>query len=384
MRVEAFLSWRYLFRGKAHHIPFINVVACIGVIVGVATLVIVMSVMNGFDRDLADKLLSFNHHLIIESLNPETLYRVKDKIKKMPGVKNVSLYAQTQVFCQFDDLITPVMVRGIDFQDKEERKLFYQFVREERKSQGFFAGEGLYRRFFFKDNISFYPLDKKPKLKEVPLRGTFKIGLYDLDNSYLIGSIEEVLNLSGNYALFLGVRTDRPFAVNSLKQKIETRYPALMVNSWIDINRVLFSALKLEKITMFFILSLIILVATFSIFSILMVKVVEKTKETGILRAVGFTARQVLSVFTFQGLLLSLIGIVLGLAAGTGVCYLLDTYQFIPIPEEIYYLDRLPVYIEKTDLYAVSGISLVLAFVASVVPALRAFRLSICEALRYE
>lgn len=384
MRVEFFLAWRYLFRGKAHHIPFVSVVSCIGIVLGVATLVIVMSVMNGFDRDLAGKLLSFNYHLIVESYTPAALYEVKDEIKKLDDVESASLYAQTQVFCQCDDYIIPVAVRGIDFSDQQEKKLFYSFVRKETGDQGFFAGEALQQRFYLKDNISFYPLHKKPKLQEVPLRGIFRIGLYDLDSSYLIGSLEDTIALSDHYGLFLGVRTYHPFEAEKVKKRIERAYPSLIVSTWIDMNRVLFSALKLEKITMFFILSLIILVATFSVFSILMVKVVEKTKETGILKAVGFTAGNITAIFTLQGFILSVVGIVAGLAAGTGVCYLLEHYHFIEIPKEIYYIDYLPVYVSYRDLGAISLVSLLLSLAASIIPALRASRLSVCEALRYE
>lgn len=384
MRVELFLAWRYLFRGQAHHISFISIIACAGIVLGVATLVIVTSVMNGFDRDLASKLLSFNHHLVIESFNQKRLYEIKKDITEIKDVQSASIYAHTQVFCEFDEYIMPVVVKGIDFSDRAERELFYSFVQEEYGEAGFFVGEGLRRKFFIEDMLSFYPLHKKLKLKEAPVRGVFKIGLYDLDNNYIIGGVTEIMNLGEHYALFLGVRIKKPFEADKVKREIEKRHPSLIINTWIDINRVLFSALKLEKITMFVILSLIILVATFSIFSILMVKVMEKIKEIGIVRAVGFTSRHVLSVFTLQGLILGVIGTVIGLGAGVLVCFLLKEYHFIQIPKEIYYIDYLPVYVSYRDLIIISGVSIILSLCASIIPARRASRLSICEALRYE
>lgn len=384
MRVDFFLAWRYLFRGKAHHIPLISVVSCAGIALGVATLIIVMSVMNGFDRDLADKLLSFNYHLVIESVDPEALTSARDDIAAMEGVRGAVLYAQTQVFCRFNDYIIPLAVRGIDFSDRQEKELFSRFVTQEEGDTGFFIGEGLQQRFYIRKTLSFYPLQKKPRVMDVPVRGVFKIGLYDLDNGYVIGSLPEVTALSEHYALSLGVRTARPFEAEKVKKAIEKKYPSLVVTTWIDMNRVLFSALKLEKITMFFILSLIILVATFSVFSILMVKVVEKTRETGILKAVGFTSGNIMGVFSLQGLILSVMGIAIGLGAGTLICYLLKEYHFIPIPKEVYYIEYLPVYVSIRDLGAVSAVSLVLSLCASVIPARRAAGLSVCEALRYE
>ncbi|NQT28023.1 MAG: ABC transporter permease, partial [Candidatus Omnitrophica bacterium] len=163
---ELFLAWRYLFRGKARHISFIGIVSCLGIALGVATLIVVISVMNGFDRDLMDRLMRFNPHLNIECLDQEQLPEIEKEIETWDGVEAASISLQTQVFAKFDNLVLPLAVKGVDFSDEEERQILYQYITKETASEGFFIGEGLRRRFFILDKIEFYPLKKKLQLQE--------------------------------------------------------------------------------------------------------------------------------------------------------------------------------------------------------------------------
>ena len=310
---EVFLAFRYLFRGKARHISFISVVACLGIMLGVATLIVVISVMNGFDRDLMEKLLRFNYHITIEGVQKEIPACVINKIKKTDGVESVSVLLQTQIFGRFNSYIIPLMVRGIDFGNSFERESFYRYVTEEKGKSGFFIGEGLERRFFLKDNLSFYPLEKRLKLKEKKIRGIFRVGLYDIDNNYVICDFSEAKSLSKNYLVFIGVRVKDPFKVKRVKNKLkELTREGFIINTWIESNGALFSALKLEKVTMFIILSLIIVVASFNIFATLTVKVVEKTKDIGILKSLGFSSRHIVRIFSLQGIILGVTGVILG------------------------------------------------------------------------
>ncbi|HDN86479.1 MAG: hypothetical protein DRP68_04075 [Candidatus Omnitrophota bacterium] len=385
MRVELFLAQRYLFRGKRRHFSLVSIMAVTGIALGVATLVIVTSVMNGFDHDLTSRLLSFNYHLVVESRSNFHLDVIREKIKKIPQVKNASLFLHTQIFAKFDDYFVPLLVKGIDFRDKEERATFYRFVEREVAKQGFFVGEGLTQKFFLREKIEFYPLERKLILKEKRIRGVFKVGLYDLDNNYLVCDLEEAKSLSKNYLLYVGVKIKNPWVVDEVKKEIEKRIDEpLIINTWIDANRVLFSALKLEKITMFVILSLIIVVAAFTILSILMVKVAEKVKDIGILKAIGFDSGKILGVFISQGVILGILGLLGGLSIGGGLCFLLKEYHIIKIPEEIYYINYLPVYIDYRDILAISFICVLLSFIASLIPAFKASKLSVSEALRYE
>lgn len=381
---EFYLARRYFLRGAAKHISFISVISCLGVALGVFALIVVMSVMNGFDNDLMDRLLKFNYHLTIETPERELLPAIKERIDEINGVESSSIVLQTQVFAKIDRYIMPLMVKGFDFNDESEKKNFYQYVKKDLNNGGFFVGEGLYDKLGLQDALEYYPLDKNFKLKEEKLRGFFRMGIYDIDNNYLVTDLEKARSLSPNYYMFLGVRVKNPMEAKKIKSIIASEFPrGLSVGTWMD-NQVLLSALALEKLTMFVLLSLIALVASFNIFATLMVKVVEKTKDIGILKALGFTSGKILAIFSLQGLFLGLIGVSLGTASGLGLCFFMQKYHFVKIPVDIYSIEYLPVYINYRDVFFIAILGLLFSFVSSLFPAIRASRLSPCEALRYE
>lgn len=379
------LAWRYLFRGKAHHVSFIGVISCLGVALGVATLIVVMSVMNGFDRDLMDRLLRFNYHVNLESYDQDDLLEVKKTIDTWSEVKSSSIYLKTQVFAKLKDSVLPLGVKGVNFDNPAQKNQIFKYVTQELGDSGFFAGEGLRRRFGKDDNFEYYPLKKTLQAKEGKLRGYFKVGLYEVDNSYLITDLETAKSLSSNYAMYLGVRIDDPFRSDEIKERIKSSFDEYyFVTTWAEVNRVLFSALKLEKITMFIILSLIILVASFNIFATLTVRVIEKTKDIGVLKSIGFSSRRILTLFSLQGLFLGLIGVFSGITLGLGLSLFLAKYPIIKLPQEIYTLEYLPIHVNYPDVVLVGLVGMILAFICSLIPALRAAKLEACEALRYE
>lgn len=385
MLPELYLARSYLFRGKARHISFIAVVSCAGIALGVATLIVVMSVMNGFDRDLTSNLMKFNYHLTIESYTNEDLAKVKDIVKAQEGVKSAEIFLQTQVFAKMDKVIFPLMVRGIDFSDKDQMKDFSQYIEKDNFGEGFFIGKGLEARFILDEKIEFYTLSKKPRLSQENIRGVFKADIYDIDNNVVVVDLEKAKSFSPNYIIRLGIKINDPFKAAILKEQIKKSVEKpLIITTWMQSNRALFSALKLEKIVMFIILCFIILVAAFNVFATLSVKVVEKTKDIGILRSLGFTSKKILTVFSLQGLLLGVIGTTCGAFLGLGLCVILERYPFIKLPEDIYYIKYLPVAINYGDIFLIMFVGLFLSYVFSLFPALRASRLSAAEALRYE
>ncbi|MBU1367698.1 MAG: ABC transporter permease [Candidatus Omnitrophica bacterium] len=383
--IELYLARRYLFRGRAKHISFIGVISCLGVVIGVATVIVAISIVNGIDGGLMERIMRFKYHLTIEAAEDDSLYRAKEVMKQWEEVEIASLSLQTQIFAKFDDAIIPLVVKGIDFSEKSELDFFYQYVKSDFNNEGFFAGEGLRRKFNLGERIEFYPLEKKLRLQEEKIRGFFSTGLYDIDNYYLIGDLEKTKELSPHCQFFLGVRIKEPFYADKIKQKIKQAFPeGLFVFTWIEQNEALFATLKLEKIAMFIILSLIILVASFSIFATSTVKVVEKTKEIGILKSIGFTNRKILTIFTLQGVILGFIGVIFGTCLGLGICLILEKYPFIRLPQEIFFTEYLPVAVNYGDIILIGALALCISFVSSLFPALRAARLSPCEALRYE
>ncbi|MCK4810413.1 MAG: ABC transporter permease [Candidatus Omnitrophica bacterium] len=382
--IEFYLARRYLFRGRAKHLSYIGIISCMGIAIGVATLIVVISVMNGFGRDLMARLMKFNYHLTIESFDREELPGIKAELEGWDEVEIVSLVTQTQIFAKFGSQILPLVVKGIDLRDAKEREYFYQYLTCDFKNDGFFLGESLKEKYYIRETISFYPLKKRLKVQEEKIAGFFKVGLYDIDNYYVITDINKVKSLSPNYLSFLGLRLDEPFAADRLKKKIKNNFSqGVFINTWMESNRDLFSALKLEKIVFFILVSLITVVASFVIFAILTIKVVEKTKDIGILKSLGFTKGKILTIFSLQGLLLGTIGVISGSFLGLGLCFILKKYPFIKLPE-IYSIEYLPIAINYREISLIVFLGLLLSYVFSLLPALRASRLSPCEALRYE
>jgi lipoprotein-releasing system permease protein len=221
-------------------------------------------------------------------------------------------------------------------------------------------------------------------LEKGRIRGYFETGLYDVDNYYAVTDLEEAKNLSPNYHLFLGLRINEPFKADKLAKKISGNNPGVAISTWTGSNQELFATLRLEKIALFIILTLIIVIASFNIFATLTVKVVEKTKDIGVLKSIGFTSRKILSIFTLQGLILGIIGSLSGAALGLGACYLLEKYPFIRLPEEIFFTEYLPISVDLKEVLVISLVAVFISFLSSIWPALRACRLCPTEALRYE
>jgi len=341
--------------------------------------------MNGFDRDLMDKLLRLNYHLIVESFDNTYDDISLSHLESIEGVKSASLFLQTQVFAKLDDYIVPLMVRGVDFTNDAEREELERFITWRSKDEGFFVGEQLARRVSREGEIEFYPLVKKFKTRTEKIGGFFRVGLYDIDNNYIITDLERARALGPNHLIFLGLRLDEPFRVIAIQGEVDKMLKgSYITRSWMDSNKALFSALKLEKLTMFVILTLIIIVACFTIFATLSIRVVEKIKDIGILKSLGFTSSKILSLFTLQGIFLGVIGTGLGLALGVGLCMLLKEYKFITLPQEIYYVEHLPVFMNYKDIFIIALVGVCFSFFSSLLPALRGSRLAPTEALRYE
>jgi lipoprotein-releasing system permease protein len=231
------------------------------------------------------------------------------------------------------------------------------------------------------------PLGRTPNTKRFKVTAIFDSGMYEYDASMVyisLGEAQRFLAL-GDSVTGLELKVKEVYQSDIIARKIQKSlgYP-YWTKDWKLMNRSLFSALKLEKLTMFVILTMIVLVGALNIISTLVMVVMEKTRDVAILRAMGASARSIMSIFMLQGILVGVIGTIAGLSSGLGLCYLLSRYKFINLPSDVYYISKLPVQVSVSDVSIVAAAAVVISFLATLYPAWYASRLNPVESFRYE
>jgi len=239
------------------------------------------------------------------------------------------------------------------------------------------------------ENLQQGVLGMSPRTLPFEVTGTFTTGMYETDTGTLYTTLEDAQNLlsltTQDAVSGLGVQAADPMEADDLAQRIQEAIPFPYVSqSWFTTNRALFSALELEKLAMFVILFLIVLVAAFNIVSTLVMVVADRTREIGILKSMGMTDRGILRVFVLQGTWIGIVGTAVGTTLGLTLCWVLDTFPIIRIPPDVYFVDRLPVSVEALDVLTIVAASVLVAFLATIYPALQAARLEGVEAIRHD
>lgn len=394
MRYELFLAARYL-SGLRRQQPVVSVIAgisVIGIALGVAALMTVLGVMSGFDADLEERIIGATPHLLVQKDGGiRDVQTLLERIERMPGVVAAAPVFESQALLRRGPDAIGVLLRGVDAVREPKVTRLAGSIREGSWPPGpgeLVVGAELARRWGLQPGD---PLEvvggQKGKGTPLKVAAVFSTGMYDYDVHLTLAALETVQEIAGapGVANGVGVRLERAIAAEEMKRELQQAlgYP-YWVMSWMDRNSNLFAALKLEKVTMFVILTLIVLVACFNIVATLLMMVVGKTKEIGILKAVGATNAGVQRVFMLAGFLIGLAGTALGTVAGLGLCAALKKYQFIQLPADIYYIDHLPVKLDPADLCAVAGAAVAISLLVSLYPSWVAARLEPAQALRYE
>ena len=391
-----FIALRYFrVRRRERFVSTISLISIMGVSVGVACLIIVLAVMSGFDNELRSRIVGTSAHLYIEKINGRTAYpdeKISDVLSRDDRVIGYSPFVSGQIIVKAEDVFSGALVTGIDEETEEGVINIKKYVVEAERyilgSDGLLMGGELARELDLKlgDKVSLVSATSdKPKV--FVITGLFKTGLYTFDSQNAFIALRPAQELFGMEDRVGGIAVkiaDVSWADVVKRDITQNLGYAYFVKSWMDLNQNLFSALRLEKITMFIILTLIVLVACFNIASTLIVKVVEKTKDIGILKAIGATNGDIRRIFRLEGLFIGVIGTAIGVGLGLSISWLQHSYRIIKLPPDIYYIDALPVYINLYDTLIIAASAVVLSLIATLYPSSRAARLKVVDALRYE
>ena len=428
MSYELFVSIRHLSAKKSQKFISLNTwISIAGVGLGVMALIVVIAVMSGFSKDLRDKILGTNSHVVVSNMNRGMVENYDGILKKVRSVKGViaaAPFIMNQVMLINGDRVSGIVVRGIDPEKEEtvsdlgknmvsgtvsDLKTKSSFSgeikgREKKNRAGIILGKELLRRLGVGvgDIVSMVspvsrvtPVGLIPRMKLFKVVGVFESGMYEYDANLsfiLLKSAQKFFSMK-NGVSGIEVRVadiEQAGNIASVIQK-ELGFPYL-VRDWMRMNRNLFSALKLEKVVMFIILILIIFVAAFNIVSTLFMLVMEKAKEIAILKSMGASCSSIMKIYSYQGLVIGLVGTFLGCATGFVIVPNLNEivgsiesiFGIVAFPSDVYYLDRLPSKIQYMDSFLIIIFSVVICLVASLYPAWRASKLDLVDGLRYE
>jgi len=422
---ELFISLRYLrARRKQVFVSIITFISIAGILLGVAALIIVLAVMNGFETDLRNKILGVNAHVVLMEYsgamrNPA---KVIDTVSKVKGVAGATPFVYGQAMLKSGPNVSGVVIRGIDT-DSASRVLQINRMQEGKMADlsvrsrhplsvdplladlpGVVLGKELAKNLGIGlyDTVSMIspmgistPMGLVPRLKKYLVVGIFDSGFYEYDASLVFLSLEDsqaFLNM-GDLVTGVEIRVRDIYQADRVAEAIGARlgYP-YWVRTWMEMNKNLFSALKLEKRVMAIILSLIVLVAAFNIITTLIMVVMEKHRDIAILKSMGASSKGIMKIFIFQGLTIGFIGTSLGCAIGLAVALHLSQissfierlFGFKILPGDVYYLSELPSRVNYGDVLLIALGTLLISFLSTVYPSWRASKLDPAETLRYE
>ncbi len=416
MSYQVLIALRYLRAKRRQRTISLNTfISITGVTLGVAALIATLAVMSGFEENLREKILGTNAHVVIVDRAQRPIQGYEELVKTAAGLPHVVAAAPfifNQVLLTAESNVSGVVLRGIDpategsvtdlernLIDGRLADLSTAFPPPEDKPElspryGIIIGKELALRLgvFMGDTLNVVspqgtmgPFGMVPKLRPYQVVGIFDSGMYDYDSSFAYISIEQAQDFfqMGPAVSGIEIKVDEIFRAEGVAREAEAALGGqYWVRDWRDMNRNLFSALKLEKIIMFIILVLIILVAAFNIIGTLTMIVIEKSREIAILKAMGATRRAVMGIFMLDGLIIGGVGVVIGIPLGYLVCWAIET--FYTLPADVYYISHIPVRIYAFDVMLVAGSALFITFLATVYPSWQAGRLAPVEALRYE
>jgi len=399
------IAFRYLLSIKSKVLSFMTVISVIGIIVGVTALIVTLSIMSGFSYGLKQKILDTAPTIIITTLSNNKMLQndlvVEKEIKNIKEVVDYEPFVYSNAIASKDESVFHIIVRGV-YPEKDkniasiDKKLIAGDYRLLNNENAVIIGKDLAVALGVWVGDSFNiisPIGRKtalgflPKMKKVYVAGIADFGMFEYDSSFVgmnINSAREFFDM-GNYITGYQLKLKDPYQAEKIKNILEKKLPpSYIVKSWMDLNKSLFQALELEKLAMFMVIALIILVASFNISSLLTTKAREKRKDIAILKTIGADNNLILKIFLSQGLIIGLLGTTIGVLLGLSIVYIADTYHLVKLNPDVYLINYLPFKISTLEVLAVFFTSLIICFISSIFPAYSASKENIAEILRYE
>jgi lipoprotein-releasing system permease protein len=409
MSYEFFIAKRYLkSRRKTKFVSVITIISIGGVLIGVAALNFVLSMMNGFEKEVRSRIIGTTAHVSVFASYADGIENYQELL---PQIKETKHVVEVAPFIYYKAAIASkegsdgIVVRGID---PEKEKLVTDIAdnvkvgsldleKEEDEFPGILLGATLADRLGVKlgDNVVLFSLKEgslttgwsTPKASKLKVTGIFETGMYEYDASLAYVSLstaQKLFNLD-HKVTGLQVKLDDLYKAENVAKELELKLGYhYYTMDWMHMHKNLFSWMALEKYAMFIVLSLIVAVAAFNIISTLIMVVIEKRKEIGILKSMGATNVSIMKIFMFEGLVVGIVGTILGSGLGFILCWIQKTFNLISLPPEIYFINSLPVDMRVSDFTIVALSAIVLTFLATIYPAKRASQLTPVEAIRYE
>ncbi len=401
MKYYSYLALKYLKPQKDKFFSYLSlIISILGIGIGVCTLIVTLGIMTGFHKEIKRRLNEIYPHIIITSHNDID----KNVFENEKEIISFSPFVYSQVILKFNDRVYTAVVKGINYETEKTivdiDRVIKWYDKKELNKNAIIIGKELAKNLGVVGNEEITmilptqiqtPFGNLPLTEKFFVKGIICSGIYEYDNNLCLIDYElaSKIFLDPKTKQFNGIKgwgikikneDKMEFIVNKLKQDLP---PFTKVLSWIQLNYNLFSALKLEKIMMIIVVSLIIIVACFIIMSNLLLKGVQKSKDIGIMMAIGIDKSVIRKIFFLQGMIINISGIILGSVLGFFLGFLIKEYQFVKLPKEVYYIDKIPVYFSPLDIILTLSITVVVGIIASIYPAYKISQFDPVEIIRY-